>query len=282
MGIKTYKPTSPGRRGMTGSDFAEITTDKAPEKTLTRAGALDGRPQQPRPHHLALHAAAATSSATASSTSSATRRACRPRSRRSSTIRTAPAASRCCTTPTARSATSWRPTGSRSATTVISAPARPTSGRATRCRCASIPLGTVDPQRRAARSARGGQLARSAGTSAQLMAKEGDYAQIRLPSGEVRMVHLELPRHHRPGRQHRPRATSQWGKAGRMRWMGLRPHNRGVAMNPVDHPMGGGEGAVLGRPPPVLALGQADQGLQDPHQQARPTSSSSVAAAKKG
>jgi len=86
---------------------------------------------------------------------------------------------------------------------------------------------------------KGGQLVRSAGVAAQLMAKDGDYAQVRLPSGEVRMVHLNCRATigQVSNIQH---ARVQHGKAGRTRWLGRRPHNRGVAMNPVDHPMGGG------------------------------------------
>ena len=99
------------------------------------------------------------------------------------------------------------------------------------------------------------------------MAKEGDYAQVRLPSGEVRKVHIDC--HATIGQvgniEHE---NVSIGKAGRTRWLGRRPHNRGVAMNPVDHPMGGGEGTHLRRPSPVLAVGPADQGPQDAQQQA--------------
>jgi large subunit ribosomal protein L2 len=95
---------------------------------------------------------------------------------------------------------------------------------------------------------KGGQLVRSAGAAAQLMAKEGDYVFVKLPSGEVRLVHQ------------RCRATIgqvgnldheniSLGKAGRSYWLGIRPHVRGVAMNPVDHPMGGGEGRGKGNHP---------------------------------
>jgi large subunit ribosomal protein L2 len=107
----------------------------------------------------------------------------------------------------------------------------------------------------------GGQLARSAGTGAQLMAKEGDWGQVRLPSGEVRKVHLEC------------RATVgeignvqhgniDMGKAGRVRWHGRRPHNRGVTMNPVDHPMGGGEGRSSGGRHPCSPWGMPAKGLR--------------------
>lgn len=106
------------------------------------------------------------------------------------------------------------------------------------------------------RPGKGGQLVRSAGTVAQLMAKEGAYAHIRLPSGEVRLVHLSC------------RATigqvgnldhenTTVGKAGKSRWLGKRPHVRGSVMNPADHPHGGGEGrAPIGRKYPVSPWGK--------------------------
>ncbi|MDO5649923.1 MAG: 50S ribosomal protein L2 [Gallicola sp.] len=109
---------------------------------------------------------------------------------------------------------------------------------------------------------KGGQLVRTAGAEAQLMAKEGKFAQLRLPSGEFRLIHLEC------------RATVGQvgnishelvtvGKAGRSRHMGKRPHVRGSAMNPVDHPHGGGEGrAPIGRPGPVTPWGKKALGLK--------------------
>ncbi len=125
----------------------------------------------------------------------------------------------------------------------------------------AIPLGTsvhnVELQ-----IGRGGQLVRSAGTAAQLMAKEGDYAQLRLPSGEVRMIHLDC------------RATVgqvgnldheaiMIGKAGRSRWLGRRPHVRGVAMDPSSHPHGGGEGkSPIGMPGPVSPWGKPTLGYK--------------------
>ncbi len=108
---------------------------------------------------------------------------------------------------------------------------------------------------------KGGQLARAAGTAAQLMAKEGNNAHLKLPSGEVRMVSLNC------------RATIgqlgnveqenvSLGKAGRRRWEGRRPHVRGVAMNPVDHPMGGGEGKSSGGRHPVTPWGVPTKGFK--------------------
>ena len=112
------------------------------------------------------------------------------------------------------------------------------------------------------REGKGGQLARGAGAYAQLMAKEGDYAQLRLPSGEVRKVRVQC------------RATIgivgnlehenvSIGKAGRSRWLGIRPQSRGVVQNPVDHPHGGGEGkSPQGNPHPVSPWGWNTKGMK--------------------
>ena len=109
---------------------------------------------------------------------------------------------------------------------------------------------------------KGGQLVRSAGSSAQLMAKEGDYAQVRLPSGEVRMVRLNCKATIGViGNQQHENISI--GKAGRKRHMGWRPTVRGVVMNPNDHPHGGGEGKTgIGRPGPVTPWGKPALGLK--------------------
>ena len=108
---------------------------------------------------------------------------------------------------------------------------------------------------------KGGQLARSAGTGAQLMAKEGSYAQVKLPSGEVRKVHLDcFATIGRIGNSDHSHISL--GKAGRKRWLGRRPHNRGVTMNPVDHPMGGGEGRSSGGRHPCTPWGTPTKGYK--------------------
>jgi len=108
---------------------------------------------------------------------------------------------------------------------------------------------------------KGGQLGRSAGVALQLMAKEGNYAQLKMPSGEVRMVLLEcMATYGEVGNAERENISL--GKAGRTRWLGKRPHVRGVAMNPVDHPMGGGEGKSSGGGHPVSPWGQKAKGLK--------------------
>ncbi|GIK22383.1 MAG: 50S ribosomal protein L2 [Ignavibacteriota bacterium] len=108
---------------------------------------------------------------------------------------------------------------------------------------------------------KGGQLGRSAGVSLQLMAKEGDYAQLKMPSGEVRMIRLECMATYGVigNAEHE---NINLGKAGRSRWLGRRSRVRGVAMNPVDHPMGGGEGKTSGGGHPVSPWGQKAKGLK--------------------
>jgi large subunit ribosomal protein L2 len=106
---------------------------------------------------------------------------------------------------------------------------------------------------------KGAQMVRSAGAAAQLMAKEGDYAQVRLPSGEVRMVHVNC-RATVGQVSNLEHSKVSLGKAGRSRWLGRRPHNRGVTMNPVDHPMGGGEGRTSGGRHPCSPWGQLAKG----------------------
>ncbi len=108
---------------------------------------------------------------------------------------------------------------------------------------------------------KGGQLGRSAGSSLQVMAKEGEYAQLKMPSGEVRMINLTcMATYGVVGNAEQENLSL--GKAGRTRWMGKRPHVRGVAMNPVDHPMGGGEGKTSGGGHPVSPWGQKAKGLK--------------------
>jgi len=124
----------------------------------------------------------------------------------------------------------------------------------------NIPLGT-ELHNVELRPGKGGQIARSAGSAVQLVAKDGAYAAVKMPSGEVRRINIEC------------RATVgqvgnldhenvSLGKAGRTRWTGKRPHVRGVAMNPVDHPLGGGEGKTSGGRHPVTPWGQPTRGYK--------------------
>jgi len=124
----------------------------------------------------------------------------------------------------------------------------------------NIPLGTVIHNIELQKN-KGGQIVRTAGSGAQILAKEGEYAQVRLPSSEIRKIHLDC------------RATIgqvgnldhqniSIGKAGRTRWMGWRPHVRGTAMNPIDHPHGGGEGRSKGGRHPVSPEGIPTKGFK--------------------
>jgi large subunit ribosomal protein L2 len=119
-----------------------------------------------------------------------------------------------------------------------------------------IPLGTM-VHNVELRAAKGGQMARSAGAGVQIAAKEGDYVTLRMPSTEMRMVRKEcMATIGQVGNVDHEKQSI--GKAGANRWRGKRPHVRGVAMNPVDHPMGGGEGKTSGGRPPVTPWGKKE------------------------
>ena len=124
----------------------------------------------------------------------------------------------------------------------------------------NIPLGMIIHNIEL-RNGKGGQIAKSAGTGAQILAKEGDYAQVRLPSSEIRKIHLDcratIGEVSNPDHQ-----NISIGKAGRKRNMGRRPHVRGTAMNPIDHPHGGGEGKAKGGRHPVSPTGQPAKGYR--------------------
>jgi large subunit ribosomal protein L2 len=123
-----------------------------------------------------------------------------------------------------------------------------------------IPLGTV-VHNIELHPGRGGQMARSAGASAQLMAKEAGYALLRMPSGELRRVLVDC--YATVGQVgNLEHENISIGKAGRNRWMGWKSHNRGVAMNPVDHPMGGGEGKTSGGRHPTSPWGWKTKGMK--------------------
>jgi large subunit ribosomal protein L2 len=127
----------------------------------------------------------------------------------------------------------------------------------------ALPLGKIPPGTSVhnveVKPDAGGKLGRSAGSMIQLVGFEAGYAQLRMPSGEIRIVsdrcwatigqvgNLE-------------HENIVWGKAGRMRWLGFRPHNRGVSMNPIDHPLGGGEGKTSGGRHPVTPWGKKTKG----------------------
>jgi large subunit ribosomal protein L2 len=124
----------------------------------------------------------------------------------------------------------------------------------------AIPLGTVISCIEM-KPGKGAQMARSAGAQAVLAAKEGKYAQVRLPSGEVRLILLDC-RAVLGQIGNVEHQNESYGKAGRRRWLGRRPHTRGVAMNPVDHPMGGGEGKASGGRHPCTPWGKPTKGAK--------------------
>lgn len=124
----------------------------------------------------------------------------------------------------------------------------------------SMPLGTT-VHAIELKPLKGAQMCRSAGTSAQLMAREGGYALLRLPSGEQRRV-LDTCRATVGQVGNTTHENVKLGKAGRSRWLGRMPHNRGVVMNPVDHPLGGGEGRTSGGRHPVSPWGQPTRGYK--------------------
>jgi large subunit ribosomal protein L2 len=124
----------------------------------------------------------------------------------------------------------------------------------------NIPLGTT-LHNVELKPGKGGQIARSAGSSVQLVAKEGDYASVKMPSGEIR--HIAMVCYATVGQVGNiDHENVSIGKAGRSRWLGRRPHNRGVVMNPVDHPHGGGEGKTSGGRHPVSPWGMPTKGFK--------------------
>ncbi len=124
----------------------------------------------------------------------------------------------------------------------------------------NIPLGTMIHNVEL-KPGKGGQIARSAGSAVQLVAKEGFYASVKMPSGEIRLINIEcLATVGQVGNLDHENVSI--GKAGRNRWLGRRPHVRGVAMNPVDHPLGGGEGKSSGGRHPVTPWGTPTKGYK--------------------
>jgi len=257
MGIKIYKPTSPGRRGMTGFDFAEITKDR-PEKSLTKGQKQQaGRNTQGRittrfhggGHKQKYRLIDWKRDKTGVPAKVAAVEYDPNRTCRIALLHYADGEKRYILCPDKLSVGD-------SVISANSADIKP--GNSLRLRY--IPLGTAIHNIEL-KIGGGGQLVRSAGVAAQLMSKEGDWAQVRLPSGEVRMVHMNC-RATVGSVGNGDHGNIQWGKAGRMRWKGQRPHNRGVGMNPVDHPMGGGEGRSSGGRHPCSPWGMPTKGYK--------------------
>ena len=256
MPVKSYKPTSPGRRGMSVSDFAELTRGR-PERSLTsgRVNKSGGRNVHGR-------------------TTSWHRGGGHKRRHRAIDFRRnkfgVPAKVAAIEYDPNRSANIallhyadgekryiLSPSGLNVGDILQSGPG--VEIRAGNCLpLENIPLGTV-VHNIELKPGKGGQMARSAGAGAQLMAREGSYATLRLPSGEMRMVHTFCQATiGQVGNLEHENQTI--GKAGRSRWKGRRSNVRGVAMNPVDHPMGGGEGRSSGGRHPCTPWGKPTKG----------------------
>jgi large subunit ribosomal protein L2 len=258
MPIKKYKPTSPGRRDMTGSTFEEITRDK-PLRSLVRAlrkrGGRNNLGRVTVRHRGGGH-----------------KRRYRLIDFRRDKFNV-PARVEAIEYDPNRSARIAlllyadgerryiiAPLGLQVGDTVVSGPeAEVRVGNALPIR--QIPVGSLVHNVELL-PGRGGQLARAAGTSAQLLAKEGTYAQLRLPSGEVRLVHEDcMATIGQVGNTEH--GNIKLGKAGRKRWLGWRPTVRGSAMDPNSHPHGGGEGrSPIGMPGPKTPWGKPAMGVK--------------------
>jgi len=258
MGIKKFNPTTPGRRGMTGFDFSEI-TKKSPEKSLVeklvrkagRNSCGNITVRRKGGGHKRLYRIIDFKRNKIGIPGRVFSVEYDPnRSSRIALIHYADGDKRYILAPA----------GLKVGDAVMSGPEADIKvGNA--LPLINIPVGTLIHNIEL-KPGKGGQIVRSAGTLAQLMAKEGKYANIRLPSGEVRLVNLKcMATIGQVGNAERENITI--GKAGRNRWLGKRPKVRGVVMNPVDHPHGGGEGkSPQGNPHPVTPWGQPTKGYK--------------------
>ena len=256
VAVKSFKPYSAGRRFMTVSSFDEITTDK-PEKSLTvRLTKTGGRNQQGKltvrhrggGHKRLYRIIDFKRMKDGIPARVATIEYDPNRSARIALLNYADGEKRYILAPNGLKVGDVVESGAE-------ADIKP--GNALPLK--NIPLGTV-VHAVELKIGKGAQLARSAGTSAQLMAKEGDYALLRLPSGEIRRVHINCRATiGEVGNLEHENITI--GKAGRSRWLGRRPETRGIAMNPNDHPHGGGEGrSPVGRKSPMTKWGKIAMG----------------------
>ncbi len=261
MGIRKYKPTTPGRRGASGADFAEITRD-APEKSLVRPlNSRGGRNVHGR--------------ITARHQGGGHKRAFRLIDFRRADKDGVPAkVAHIEYDPnrTARIALLHYADGEKryiicpqglaqGATIENGAGADIKPGNCLPLR--NIPTGTV-LHAIELRPGGGAKIARSAGSGVQLLAKEGSHAHLRMPSGEIRLVDLAC-RATVGEVGNSEQGNIKLGKAGRNRWKGIRPSVRGVAMNPVDHPLGGGEGKSSGGRHPVSPWGKPEGRTRKAH-----------------
>ena len=258
MGIKTYNPYTPSRRHMTGSDFSEITTNKPEKSLVVTLKKNSGRNNQGK--------------ITVRHRGGGTRRKYRLvdfkrfKDDVPATVKTIEydpnrtANIALITYADGQKSYILAPEGLKAGMTVLNGPNAEI--RPGNCLpLANIPIGTV-VHNIEMHPGKGGQMVRSAGTGAQLMAKEGKFATLRLPSGEMRMVPINC-RASIGTIGNGDHNLINIGKAGRVRHMGFRPTVRGSVMNPNDHPHGGGEGrAPIGRPGPSTPWGKPAMGLK--------------------
>ena len=265
MGIKKYKPTSNGRRNMTGSDFAEITKTTPEKSLLVSKSKTAGRNSYG--HITVRH-----------------RGGGHKRKYRVIDFKrnkdNVPATVKAIEYDPNRSANIALLVYADGTKSYILAPKglevgqKVQSGKDADIKVGNalplenIPVGTVIHNIEL-KPGKGGQLVRSAGTSAQLLGKEGKYAIVRLTSGETRMILISC-RATIGAVGNEQHELINIGKAGRSRWMGKRPQSRGSVMNPNDHPHGGGEGkAPVGRPSPMSPWGKKTTGLKTRSKKAR-------------
>ena len=257
MPVKKYKPTSAGRRFQTSLDFAEL-SDRRPEKSLTVGmRSTGGRNNQGR----------LTVRHRGGGQKRFYRRIDFKRDKyevpaKLATVEYDPNRSAriaLLTYADGEKRYILAPNGLQVGAEVVAGPAADIlPGNALPLR--GIPLGTTIHNLELKRG-KGGQIARSAGSSVQLVAKEGGYASVKLPSSEIRKINIEcLATIGQVGNVDHENVSI--GKAGRNRWLGKKPHVRGVAMNPVDHPLGGGEGKTSGGRHPVSPWGQPTKGYK--------------------
>ncbi|MDR3564694.1 MAG: 50S ribosomal protein L2 [Negativicutes bacterium] len=258
MAVKSFKPYAPGRRFMTVASFDEITTDKPERSLVERLQKHAGRNQQGRltvrhqgGGHKRLYRIIDFKRNKDNVPAKVASIEYDPnRSARIALLNYADGEKRYILAPN----------GLKVGDSILSGPEADIKvGNALALK--NIPVGT-QVHNIEMKIGKGGQMVRSAGASAQLMAKEGDYALLRLPSGELRKVHVNCKATiGQVGNLEHENITI--GKAGRTRWLGIRPANRGVAMNPIDHPHGGGEGrSPIGRKHPVTPWGKHAMGAK--------------------
>lgn len=258
MGIKSFKPYSPGRRFMTVSIFEEITTDKPEKSLLAPLKSHGGRNQKGRMtvrhqgggHKRRYRIIDFKRNKDGIPAKVATIEYDPNRSARIALLNYVDGEKRYIIAPNGLKVGDMVESGADADIKV---------GNALPLK--NIPVGTMIHNIEM-KIGKGGQMVRSAGTAAQLMAKEGDYATLRMPSGEVRKVHINCRATiGQVGNLDHENITI--GKAGRNRWLGIRPAVRGVAQNPIDHPHGGGEGhSPVGRKHPVTKWGKCAMGAK--------------------